>query len=222
MNEKFGSGSEPSFSQQPETPEAGKKIPWDWPKIEGVVTPEKKKKFWEELLRLRPNIRVTVAGKLGAMIPTAEVDLLTDHIIQQLAQKIDRFDQDRNISTWGYVVIQNAISDARRRYKVDKVLRGMPQGKGNKKPEFEEYDIPDKALGPEDKILQRQNKRQIVEAISELSEKLRTVLRMYYLEGMGQAEISGALGLPPVAVRKRIFDGRKILLARLAEKNKFV
>ncbi len=113
---------------RPEDPEIEKKTEgkWQWPLIEGKITPEKKKKFWEELFALRPYIRTKVSSKIGRLVPTSEVDLVTDKIIQKLFEKIDSFNIEFDFKGWAKVVIMNAIEDARRTASTDILMKGMP------------------------------------------------------------------------------------------------
>ncbi len=202
---------------------------WQWPLIEGVITPEKKKQFWERLFTLRSKIRSSVDNKLGKLIPTSEVDVVTDNIIDKIASNIEKFDSKKSsISTWGTLVISNSIKDARRHYLRDYLMKGMPHIKKGGNEDLEQ-DAPnmdfskpsdpveflDPADNPADKVWKRQNKKKIMEAISLLSEEEQDLISLFYFQELSVKKIAEDWATPEGSVKSKLFRARKKLLAML-------
>ena len=84
-----------------------------------------------------------------------------------------------------------------------------------------EYD-PGQALsgreyGQEDPVFAQQEKRELLEALGNLPQVLRSVLYLFYYEGYKTREIAQILHVREATVRTRLVRGRKLLREELKE-----
>ena len=68
---------------------------------------------------------------------------------------------------------------------------------------------------PVEAVLREECRRGVLQAVSRLPFRQRTVTSLYYLDGRSTREIAVALALPLTAVKKRLADARRTLRALL-------
>ena len=68
---------------------------------------------------------------------------------------------------------------------------------------------------PELQMPDMQPHADVLRAVTELPDKYKTVIYLYYYEGYDSAEIAAMLRLPKSTVRNRLHDARKLLKERL-------
>ncbi len=127
-----------------------------------------------------------------------QADELTQEVMLTIWRKAEQYDPARATpSTWIFRIARNRRIDALRRE------RGLS---GAEMRELEE-DIP-KAVQPGEELETANEaafvRRSLERAIAELPPEQAEVLRLYYLEEMGQGEIADALGLPLGTVKSRL------------------
>lgn len=115
-------------------------------------------------------------------------DAVSETLIRYL-QKAPDFHSAAHERSWLYTVAANICRD---------MLR-----KRRKLVSLEDAPLSDYAQDPEDKT--------ILDALSRLPEKYRSVLYLHYVEGYKSHEIGPMLGISPGTVRKRLQYGRQLL-----------
>ena len=81
----------------------------------------------------------------------------------------------------------------------------------------------DRGLDPAELLDRKERRHQLLELLARLSEKRRTTLALFELEGYSCEEIAELQGISPVTVRTRIHEARRDLfkmVARLPESRK--
>ncbi|MDP6775986.1 MAG: sigma-70 family RNA polymerase sigma factor [Candidatus Latescibacteria bacterium] len=71
-------------------------------------------------------------------------------------------------------------------------------------------------LGPEDRLVEKELREGIRQALAAVSQQARRALGMYYLEGFSTSEIAGRLGIAENTLRQRLYHGRRQLGKELA------
>jgi len=84
----------------------------------------------------------------------------------------------------------------------------------------ESHEVEDKALGPEDLLLQKASRRALVETLEELPVEFREALVLRELEGLSYKEMAEVTQLPIGTVMSRLARARKRLRRRLEEQTK--
>lgn len=68
----------------------------------------------------------------------------------------------------------------------------------------------------EEEILRREQLKEIREAVSQLEEKYRLPICLYYMEGLSITDIAKILKLPQGTVKSRLYQARKLLKNQLS------
>jgi len=150
-----------------------------------------------------------VAGRVSVGLPrhVDEADLASYGIIG-LIDAIERFEPARNIKFETYAVprIKGAIIDelrsidwvprsvrakARAVVALDEVFRGGDHSDRSTLGET----LPDATSGPLDTFEVKETKEALIKAVSEMADREKTVLTLYYYEGLTLAEIGDILGV---------------------------
>lgn len=128
---------------------------------------------------------------------------VTQQVFLKLFTRIGQFRRDSEFTTWLYRVVANTCNDERR--KLNRLVQfpaDLPES-------------PSKAR-QEERLLRRQVKESVRQAISELSPKLRLPVILKYIEDLSYEEISEAMGISMGTVASRLNRGHKQLAQKLA------
>lgn len=133
---------------------------------------------------------------------------LAQEAFLRIYQMIHRYDPEKKFFSWMYRVAQNTCLNARERRPNNVV----PVERA------EEY-FGDTAAGeaaePEKDYLNREIRRNIDRAISELPDNYRDIIYLRYIEDLSYQQIADALSLPVSTIETRLFRGRKLLQQKL-------
>lgn len=116
-------------------------------------------------------------------------------------QYLHRFDERKGTSFRAWfmkIVTHRALNLARR-----------------KKPLVAYEDSADPANNPLENVLQREEERQIWEAIQTMKPVHRSAIVLYYYEGFNVAEIAKILGVFQGTVKSRLHNARQLIAARM-------
>ena len=111
-----------------------------------------------------------------------------------IAKNIDRLNDPKTFSSWAYVIV--------RRRSADYISRAVKARRV--KSELENRPEPAEAIGPDDSLSLKQ-------ALARLSETDRSILDLFYRDGMTGPEIASALGIPIGTVKSRLYAAREKL-----------
>lgn len=143
-----------------------------------------------------------VAYKLTGTIVEAEE--VTQEVFEKIWTKRNTYMLDKKVTTWMIQICKNTAIDKLRRKK-----RLSP---------IDEYQldfIVDETINLDDEVEINTIREKLMEAISNLPEKQREIIRLIYFEGMTQREIAASLEIPLGTVKSRL----KLAMSKL--KNHF-
>ena len=139
----------------------------------------------------------------------ADIDDVVTESFQKFFQKIDSFDESRDILPWLYTIASRTAID-----HLDDIRREDEKREG-----FSKKDAPDDGsqplteVNPEDEIISTEEHDRLIAYIAEMDPKYGTIMQTYMIEELEYEEIARREGLPLNTVRTRIRRGK----AKLAE-----
>ena len=139
----------------------------------------------------------------------ADIDDVVTESFQKFFQKIDSFDESRDILPWLYTIASRTAID-----HLDDIRREDEKREG-----FSKTDAPDDGsqplteVNPEDEIISTEEHDRLIAYIAEMDPKYETIMQKYMIEELEYEEIARREGLPLNTVRTRIRRGK----AKLAE-----
>jgi len=141
----------------------------------------------------------SLSGRVGAFIRSRVGD---EHATQDLVQetflrihdRLDTLTDDQRLAPWVFQIARHLVADHFRRRRPTAPLDRDPEG-----PSAEPDNLNDVVLS------------WIPALIDALPERYREVVRLYEIEGLGQAAIAERLGLSLTAVKSRVRRGREKL-----------
>ena len=142
------------------------------------------------------------AYKLTGTITEAEE--VTQEVFEKIWRKRNTYIIDKKITTWMLQICKNAAIDLLRRKK-----RTAP---------IDEYQLDflvDDTINLDDEVELKSTRKTLMEAISNLPDEQREIIRLMYFEGLTQREIAASLEIPLGTVKSRL----KLAMSKL--KNHF-
>ena len=143
-------------------------------------------------------------------------DVMQDTYIKGFI-KLSQFKSESSFSTWLVRIgINEALARIRERGKLYRLME-LSDDSGNRKI----LEISDsKQLNPQEKMIRKETKELLEDAIDRLDLKYRTVYILGEVEEMGMAEIASVLGLTVGNVKVRLHRAKAMLKERLYELTK--
>ena len=136
-------------------------------------------------------------------------EILQDTFVSAL-DSLPLFSYKSSLFTWLCGIAKHEIADFYRKKKIKTILFSHL-------PFLEE--LATQALGPEEKLIRKELKREIKAVFKKLSEGYRQVLRLKYQEGYTVSQIAQKLGLSFKAVESRLFRARLAFQKEYARQN---
>lgn len=140
---------------------------------------------------------------------------LAQEVFIKVYKSIDSFKGESSLSTWIYKIAASACIDELRRRK----RRIMP---------IEDYDhinkkseLTDNHFSPHEQYEKNEVKREIQEAISQLSEEYKTAIILRDIQGFSYDEIASIVGIPLGTVKSRIKRARNAIKEYLSNGGNF-
>ena len=152
--------------------------------------------FRELFHRHRPDVTRLVFRLMGR---TADLEDITQDVFLQVYRSLPDFRGDAKFSTWLHRVTVNVVLMARRS------ARSRPSLV------FEEPEVFDTELLPDEDASRRERLRAFARCIDKLAEKKRTAFLLHDVEGVPAAEVATMVEAPVLTVRTRLFYARKEL-----------
>jgi RNA polymerase sigma-70 factor (ECF subfamily) len=139
---------------------------------------------------------------------------LTQEIFIKLYNNLSNYKNKDSFSTWLYRIAVNRCIDWTRKKKLQTISAFYDDGDE----EVNIYDtIADSGGGPEDTLVNEENRVFIRKAVEELPEIYKTVIILYYFEDFSPQEISEITDIPRRTIETRLYRGRNLLKLRLEE-----
>jgi RNA polymerase sigma-70 factor (ECF subfamily) len=141
---------------------------------------------------------------------------LTQETFLRAYLSIRSFQSRASLNTWLFRIATNLCIDYSRKNRKAQSLTSSLSMEGDGDEGETERDIPDVAFDPQRMLLNKELGLMLNRALSELPEKLRTVVLLYDIEGLPYDEISAIVGCPLGTVKSRLFNARSALREKLA------
>ncbi len=151
--------------------------------------------------------------------PVAAEDAFVE-AMSRVLPRIGELDSPAAFTTYARRAVRNAAVDLRRsrsRRDARTALTHSDQLRRSRPSDFSSVveRVPDRGPGPERAILLAEQHERLNEAVAELKEPGRSVLRAYYREGLTYAEIAANLDMSVTTVKRQLGAARAALAARL-------
>ena len=136
-----------------------------------------------------------------------------------LVQSLRSFRNDSKFTTWLYKVAMNtSFMYLRTKKKVnDSEMKIEDLTRFDESGNLQDVFLKDWSNVPEDKILSKEGKTKLEEAIDELPEKYKTVFQLKDIEGLPNQQVADVLDLSLPAVKSRALRARLFLRERLSD-----
>lgn len=147
-----------------------------------------------------------------------EQDLLED-LVQEVFMKafnnLTTYSNEYAFSTWLYRIATNHTIDYLRKKKLQTLSIHDPYKTKDGEVEIQ---LPDETYATDKKIINKERKVIVHDAIEALPEKYRLVIKLRHMEELSYDEISEQLDLPLGTVKAHIFRARELLYKALIDK----
>jgi RNA polymerase sigma-70 factor, ECF subfamily len=162
---------------------------------------------WADLYDRHAQAVARWASRLGG--PEADVEDIVQEVFLTVHRSLATFRGDSKITTWLYRITENVVQYRRRKDKRSGTLSGSPEEvAGN---------LPSKVASPLEDVERRQASDLVYRVLDGMSEKLRSALILFELEGMSGEEIAELTDTRLATVWVRLHRAREEFLRRLRE-----
>ena len=138
-----------------------------------------------------------------------EADDISQEVFLKVYLNLNKYSSEFKFSTWIMRITGNHIIDLRRKRKLETVSYEEYAESGERQTAF--------APSPEDEYLRRERTARINKIVADLPDNYKIPVVLYHQEGLSYQEIADRIQEPLSKVKNRIFRGRKLLKAALAE-----
>ena len=148
--------------------------------------------------------------------PSDEVEDLVQEALTKAMLHLNSYSEEYAFSTWLYRIATNHAIDYLRRRKLSTFsISAPPTMPGSKHEEEREFEISDDSWVPEDVMLAGERTRLIEEAIEQLPENYKRIIRLRHNDDMEYEEIARVLKLPMGTVKVHLHRARAALAKML-------
>lgn len=141
--------------------------------------------------------------KIIKLVTKEDNEDLEQEVYIRAYQNKDKYKEDGKLLNWlstiAYNVSKNYLKKAQTRYETNYEDDGILN------------EMKDKTLTPEEKILQKERQKTIIDAINSLNKKHKEVILMSEVYNISYEEISNRLKCPMGTVKSRIYNAKKEL-----------
>ena len=144
-----------------------------------------------------------------------EAEDVVQETFLRVFKNLHSYDPNLKFSTWIYRIGTNLCIDRLRKKKVTYSLDVDPDGEG-----LNGYSqLPSDEPNPETQVLISETQEKIQQAISELPEKYKSVVLLYYFHDFSLQEIAGILNMPATTIKTRLHRARDYLRKKISREN---
>ncbi|GDX40471.1 RNA polymerase sigma factor RpoE [Armatimonadota bacterium] len=147
---------------------------------------------------------------------SADAEDLTQETFVRAYLSIHSFQSRASLNTWLFRIATNLCIDFSRKTKAHIQASSLSQTCYEDDDTGSQRDILDVSYDPQRVLISKELGRELDTALSQLPEKLRTVILLYDMEGLSYEEISSIVNVPLGTVKSRIFNARAQLREALA------
>jgi RNA polymerase sigma-70 factor (ECF subfamily) len=155
--------------------------------------------------------RQTVAWMRGLGVPEAEIEDVAQEVFLVVRRKLSHF-RGGNLAGWLYRIAQLTVRNFRRRAWFKHLFsRGR---------EIDSMELVGLSTTPAMALEKKQDQRVLAEMLARMSDKRRTTLVLFEIEGYSGQEIARLHGVPVKTVWTRLHHARKDLVAMVAARRR--
>lgn len=143
------------------------------------------------------------------------VEDLVQEVFMKAFKNLPTYSNDYAFSTWLYRIATNHTIDYLRKKKLQTLSINDPYKTKDGEVEIQ---LPDDTYATDKRIIKKERKKIVQDAISNLPEKYRAVIQLRHMEELSYDEISDELDLPLGTVKAHIFRARELLYKALIDK----
>lgn len=144
-----------------------------------------------------------------------QIEDLVQEAFVKAFDNLDSYNTKYAFSTWLYRIATNHTIDYLRKKKLKTLSIDEPVSTKDGKVDMQ---LPDKSASTDRRIIKKQRKKIVQNAIENLPEKYRRVIQMRHMEEKTYKEIAQSLELPLGTVKAHIFRARELLYKALKDK----
>lgn len=138
----------------------------------------------------------------------ADAEDITQEVFLRAFRSLPAFRRQAAFSTWLYrITLRVCVDWARARGRIGCVSVPFDTSR----------EPPDPREDVEGWAVKREARAEVVRAVGQLRSDYRSVVRMYYFDGMSYEKIAGLLRIRPKSVETRLYRARRMLRRSLAE-----
>ncbi len=166
-----------------------------------------------DFAQLEKKYRMLITTLTRRMIKNEDdVQDLVQEAFIKVYKAIDKFQFGYSFSAWIYRITSNTCIDFLRKKRFQTISINNPVPSSD---EEMEYEIEDREYIPDINVLYEERKLAISEAIENLPDNYKEIIRLRHEVEMDYKEIAEKLGLPLGTVKAHLFRARKLLYAAL-------
>lgn len=144
-----------------------------------------------------------------------QIEDLVQEVFAKVYRNLSSYSTDYAFSTWIYRIATNHSIDYLRKRKLQTLSIDEPYDSEDGELKIQ---LPDEDAETDRKIIRKERKLIIHEAIDALPEKYRVVIRLRHMEELSYDEIAEELNLPLGTIKAHIFRARELLYKALIDK----
>ena len=141
-------------------------------------------------------------------------DLVQESFVKAF-ESLNSYNTNYAFSTWLYRIATNHTIDYLRKKKLKTFSIDEPVNTGEGDLKFQ---LPDEKAQADRNIIRKQRQKMVGQAIDDLPEKYRNVIKLRHMQEKSYQEIAGVLDLPLGTVKAHIFRARELLYKALKDK----
>ena len=155
--------------------------------------------------------RQTVAWMRGLGVPEAEIEDVAQEVFLVVRRKLSHF-HGGNLAGWLYRIANLTVRNFRRRaWFKNLFLRGK---------EIDSMELAGPSTTPAMALEKKQDQHVLAQMLARISDKRRTTLILFEIEGYSGQEIARLHGVPGKTVWTRLHHARKALVAMVAARRR--
>ncbi len=143
------------------------------------------------------------------------VEDLVQEVFMKAFKNLTTYSNEYAFSTWLYRIATNHTIDYLRKKKLQTLSINDPYKTKDGEVEIQ---LPDETYATDKKVIKKERKQIVQDAIANLPEKYRAVIELRHMEEFTYDEIADELDLPLGTVKAHIFRARELLYKALIDK----
>lgn len=140
-----------------------------------------------------------------------EADDLYQDVWLKVTENVSKLDAFRNVRSFCLTVAAGLWKNRVRKF----AWRSRIAPQTSLESSAELYDIPSEAQSSEETVIERETEERVRQFVSELPERYKLIVLLYYMEELSVDEIAVVIKKPIGTVKSRLYHARKLLKERM-------